>query len=78
MDKITIEYVTAYHLMDASGTYIWPVFGQMCGSRDDAVNEARRLIKNGERGIKLVSIRLHDNMTTAWTIREDPVHEAIE
>lgn len=78
MDKITIEFVTAYHLTGASGTYIWPVFGQMCDSREDAVNEARRLVKNGEHGIKLVSIRLHGNMTTGRIVREDPVQETIE
>jgi hypothetical protein len=75
---ITVGYVTAYHLIDAHGTYIWPVFGQMCESREDAVKEARRLGRKGERGIKLVSIKLRGNMTTKEIVRDDPVQETIE
>ncbi len=76
MSDLTEEFVMAYHVTK-NGFYVWPQFGEMCKCRADAVNEARRMVRNGEVGVKLVSIKIRGNKRTGLMHKEHPVEEPL-
>lgn len=74
MADLTEEFVMAYHVTQR-GFYVWPLFGEMCQCRNDAVKEAKRMIRNGETGVRLVSIKIRGDKKTGLMHKESPVDE---
>ncbi len=74
MTDLTDEYATVYHVTK-DGFNAWPLFGDLCQDRNEAAKEARRMIKNGETGVKLISTRIRGDMSTGFITRDREVEE---